>query len=88
VAGGERILGWAAVVMLSAVMAAPSARAQDACQVYSEGFEIFAGPQDFDDGTFRVQWCPDGATVVAGSFCPTDGAWRLSSGSVDPVVRV
>jgi hypothetical protein len=88
VGGRAGIPGWTVIAVLAAGAAVPAARAQDPCQVYAEAFEHFAGPQDLDDGTFRVQWCPAGASVVAASFCPTDGALRLASVTHDPIVRV
>ncbi len=74
--------------ILPTVLILPAAPAMaQTCQLYTEEFG-FGGPSDFDNGTFRVEWCTAGATISSTQFCPTGSALRMGSSSQDPILWV
>ncbi len=58
------------------------------CELYFEGFASFGGPVDFDNGTYRVEWCESGASVSSSELCLTGNTYRLNSSSHDPIIWV
>ncbi len=77
---------FAAVALSTFGLAAPL-HAQT-CPLYATDFGSFAGPPDFADGSYRVQWCVSGATVASSNFCPTGNALKLDGSADDPVVLI
>ncbi|MCA9309821.1 MAG: hypothetical protein KDA21_01355 [Phycisphaerales bacterium] len=88
---GARVRAWmmmAGAALLATLLTVRPAWAQEEepCLLYFELFDGFGGPTDFDDGTFRVEWCEDGATTTSNSFCNSGNAWKLDSASEDPLL--
>ena len=71
---------------LAAVLAAPDAAISQTCELTFEGFGSFGGPANFDNGTYRVEWCVNGAQTTTSQFCSTGNALRMTSSSQDPIV--
>jgi hypothetical protein len=58
------------------------------CQLYTENFTDWS-VTDFDNGTYKVQWCQDGATLRSDSFCTSQGnSLQTNYDSSDPVIWV
>jgi len=76
------------LAFVAILIAAPGVAHGQYCELYAEAFDSFSGPRDSDNGTFRVEWCVNGATVTTSNPCPTGNSLRLSSSSEDPIVWV
>ncbi len=76
----------AAVCIAASLFCGPAAFGQS-CELYFEDFP-FGGPSDFDNGTFRVEWCTNGAAISGSQFCPTGSALRMNGTTQDPVIWV
>ena len=60
------------------------------CQVYSESFSSSLGPANLDDGTYKVEWCLDEASVATFGMQPCNGtgALQISGSSQEPILWV
>lgn len=76
------------LVLILALAGAVRPASAQTCPLYSTDFGSFAGPPDFVDGSYRVQWCVSGAGVASSNFCPTGNALKLDSSADDPVVLI
>ncbi|MFH1417764.1 MAG: hypothetical protein ABII12_05685 [Planctomycetota bacterium] len=76
------------LAVVAILIAAPGVAHGQYCDLYTEGFDSFSGPRDFDNGAFRVEWCVNGATVTTSNPCPTGNSLRMSASSEDPIVWV
>ena len=56
------------------------------CELYTESFERFGGPDDFDNGTYRAEWCVNGASITTSNPCGTGNSLRLSGSAEDPII--
>lgn len=66
----------------------PQAAQAQWCELYTENFGD-GSISDFDNGTYKVQWCPDGASIRADSYCTGQGsALQANYDSTDPVIWV
>ena len=74
----------AVAVILSVV---PATAVAQWCQLYAETFP-FGGPSDFDNGTFRVEWCVAGAAISSTEFCSSGTTLRMNSSTQDPIIWV
>lgn len=72
---------------LAVLLSAASPAVAQTCQLYTETFP-FGGPADFDNGTFRVEWCTAGTSISSAQFCGTGTALRMNSSTQDPILWV
>ena len=72
----------AALILLAASLPAWG----QTCELTFEGFGSFGGPADFDNGTYRVEWCENGAQITSSAFCLTGNVLRMTSSAHDPIV--
>jgi hypothetical protein len=58
------------------------------CTLYTENFQD-GSIDDFDNGTYRVEWCTDGCTLqnVSPNYCDSTMLWSENS-SEDPIIWV
>ena len=82
-----RVVSVVSLVIAALGMAGVDQALGQYCQLYAEQFESFGGPADFDNGTYRVEWCESG-NITTSNPCGTGNSLRLSGSSEDPIIWV
>ncbi|MDZ4752981.1 MAG: hypothetical protein SGJ11_00610 [Phycisphaerae bacterium] len=78
----------APLVITSGAVGCGDGASAGTCPLYTTGFDSFAGPPDFTQGQFSVQWCLNTSAVSTSNFCATGSALKLDSSTDDPVLLV
>jgi hypothetical protein len=80
----HRAAGAGVALLIGVALAGGTAVAQE-CELTFESFSSFGGPAHFNNGTYRVEWCVNGAQVSTSAFCMTGNVLRMNSSAHDPV---